>query len=954
MATALKYKIILLLFILLAVSAWAQPAATGKAALADRWADSVLATLSLKEQAAQLMVVRVPRNMTKKQQREFDHLIAHHDIGGICFFAGNSADQLRQTRRYQGLAQVPLLVCIDGEWGLGMRLTDCYSFPRQMLMGALPPEHDSLVYLMGTEVARQCHAMGIHVDFAPVVDLNSNPQNPVIGTRSFGEDKQRVARKAVLYANALRNGGIIATAKHFPGHGDTHTDSHLDLPVIDHSKAYIDSVDLYPFRKLISCGVAGVMVAHLRINAYDTLFPSSLSPAICDTLLRRRLGYKGLVFTDGLDMRAITAGYKNGEAELQALRAGCDILLLPPDPREAIKTIAHAAQDDDALRAAIAARCRKVLRAKYRYIVNEEKNNRQYCKPDAEQTRRCEQIAYDIALHGITLIENRGGLLPLGRDAKLLRVKATELNTAALTAADTNTTIVVDLCATLTPGKEGLYGVKPDTWDAIARLAQTGRRMVLRIFGSPYVLQGLQRLAPLDSLSNLAVVMAYQDHPQVRQAADTLLYRPLTGLLPVTVAPYPAGYSYKPPRRTLTAAVDYDARLVGADMDVSAFRRIDSIALAGIRQQAYPGCQLLVAKGGQVVYNRCYGRLTYDAASPLVDTATLYDLASLTKVAATTLCVMRLVDAGKIKLDDPLSRYLPYLKHTRHSKITVKQALSHCARLKAFDAYWRQVPLVDSAAADTAAGRLLQVSPSLYVAEGSRSLVLAQIAASQPNKDKGYLYSDLGFILLADMVQQVSGQPLDIFASQQFYQPLGMATTTFQPLSHGFAPRRIAPTEVDEVYRRQPLQGFVHDPNAAAMGGVAGHAGLFSSASDLAKLYLMLLAGGEYDGTRYLSPEVISLFNTRHFAKQGNRRALGFDKPLLSGNSRHCAPQASQSSFGHTGFTGTMLWVDPDNDLLFIFLSNRVYPDAADNRLAKLNIRTQIQEEIYNSIKKEL
>ncbi|MBQ9474086.1 MAG: serine hydrolase [Bacteroidales bacterium] len=942
-----------LLFLGVAAGAWCQSPPASNAALADRWADSVLATLSLKEQVAQLMVVRVPRNMNKKQQREFEHLVSHHSIGGVCFFAGTSGDQLSQTRRYQQMADVPLLVCIDGEWGLGMRLTDCYSFPRQMLMGALPPEHDSLIYKMGCEVAAQCRKMGIHVDFAPVADLNSNPQNPVIGTRSFGEDRRRVARKATLYANALQGGGVLATAKHFPGHGDTYTDSHLGLPAIDHSRRYMDTVDLYPFRKLIGAGVGGVMVAHLRVGAYDTLRPSSLSPAIVDTLLRGRLGYRGLVFTDGLDMKAVTNSYKAGEAELQALRAGNDILLLPPDPKEAIKAIVHAAHDDDTLRAAIAERCRRVLRAKYRYVVHG--GMARLCAPDAADRGRSEQIAYEIAMHGITLIENRGGVLPLRQDAKVLNVfvKQGQLELAPTATAGYDA-VVVDLKASQTPGKEGCYGVGADTWSAVARLAHGDVPVVLRIFGSPYVLSGMVGTGILDSLTTgFAVVMAYQDHPQVVQAADALLHKPMTGLLPVTVAGYKAGYNWytrgsagQP--QAQSAAVDYDARLSAAGMDVAAFRRIDSIALLGIRQKAYPGCQLVVAKGGQVVYNRCYGRQTYDEHSPAVDTATLYDLASLTKVAATTVCVMRLVDAGKVKLDDPLSRYLPYLKHTRHSKITVKQALSHCARLKAFDAYWQQVPLYSRAEADTM--EALRVAPSLYVDADSRWQVLNQIAASEPNKKKGYLYSDLGFMLLADMVEHVSGQPIDLFAEQQFYAPLGMATTTFTPLSNGFKPERIAPTEVAEVYRHCALQGYVHDPNAAAMGGVAGHAGLFSSASDLVKLYLMLLAGGEYEGRRYLSPQVIDLFNTRHFAKQGNRRALGYDKPLLSDPSRHCAPQASQRSYGHTGFTGTMVWVDPDYDLVYIFLSNRVYPDARENRLAKLNIRTLIQEEIYKSI----
>ena len=425
---------------------------------------------------------------------------------------------------------------------------------------------------------------------------------------------------------------------------------------------------------------------------------------------------------------------------------------------------------------------------------------------------------------------------------------------------------------------------------------------------------------------------------------------PFEGILPVSAGGYNEGLSLKAVPRPKDPR--YDA-LKAAGMDVACFRSIDSIALAGIAQKAYPGCQIIVAKDGKTVYNRCYGRQTYDPSSPIIDTNTVFDLASLTKVSATNLAVMKLVDDGKIKLDDRLSRYLPYLKHTNKKHITIRQALSHCARLKAFDAYWKGALEDDNIIlADSAPTGYTAIGAKTYVKDSYRKDLLEQIANSKLEKKAGYLYSDLGFILLADLVQNVSGQSIDIFVRKHFYSPMGLKNTCFQPIQHGIDIRRIAPTEYDKSFRKQQLQGYVHDPNAAAMGGVAGHAGLFSTGNDLVRLYQMMLDSGRYNGRQYISTETFNTFNSRHFADKGNRRALGFDKPFINGRSTHVSPMASQSSFGHTGFTGIMVWVDPQYNLVYIFLSNRVYPSASPNKLSSLNIRTDIQDLIYKSIGK--
>lgn len=715
------------------------------------WIDSVMSTLTLEQRVAQLMVVRVPLNLTDKQLRAFSEEVNGYGVGGVCFFAGTAERQVPMTRRLQKDASVPLLVCIDGEWGLGMRLKDLFSFPKNAAFGQLRPDADSIVYRMGEEIGRQCREMGIHVNFAPVVDINSNPNNPVIGTRSFGTDRERVAQLGIMYALGQQSQNVLATAKHFPGHGDTDKDSHLELPVINHTAAYIDSVDTYPFRRLIQAGVGGVMVAHLQVKALDPERPSSLSPRIVGGLLRQRLGFDGLVVTDGLDMKGVTNTYGEGQGELAALIAGNDILLLPPDVPKAIEVIKSAAEKNDSIRSLVDYHCRRVLKAKYTYV-------RPYVKDDIQ-----------------------------------------------------------------VPDKE---------------------------------------------------------HEQVCKDIVT-------------------------------------------DLNINIDNRIDSIVNSAIEAKAMPGCQLLVMHRGRVVLDRCYGSLSYgDSAAP-VTPETLYDLASLTKVTATTLAVMKLVDQNKVGLNDKLSRHLPYLKGTDKERITVKQALSHCAGLKAYDALWQQT--------------------------SNRDSIMLLIANSKLNPDNSYVYSDFGFMLLADMVEQISGQSLDAFMAENFYEPMGLLYTTFRPLDNNFVPSDIAPTEQDSL--RGLIRGVVHDPNAAAMGGVSGHAGLFSNAREVALLMQMLLDGGQLDGERYLKEKTVKTFTSRHFERQGNRRALGFDKQLFnpSKTGQVCA-EASQNSYGHTGFTGTMLWVDPDFDLIYVFLSNRVHPSASPNKLAQMNIRTDIQSCIYKDI----
>lgn len=994
--TSLKTALCLLLLVCIAVSSIAQrprhnrrpaarPAAPARTntlvndstelAAANAWADQQMRHMTLNQKVGQLLFVRVPVSMNKKQQKAFDKNFTDFEVGGICFFKGTATHQLELTKKYQKMSRIPLMVTIDGEWGLGMRLTDCYSFPRQMLMGALTPSNDSLITQFGNEVGRQCRMMGIHVNFAPVCDINCNPRNPVIGCRSFGENRNRVARKAVMYARALQRQGIMAVAKHFPGHGDTDADSHVDLPVISHTKAFIDTVDLYPFRQLVKSGVRGMMVGHLQVNAYDNRpnMPSSLSERIIIPLLRGEMHFDGLIFTDGIDMKAVSKRYKDGESAIRAIRAGNDVILLPIDVEKTVNALIQEAKKDPVFAKMIDDRCHRILREKYRCKLH-EMNLEKLTVPTKKDYQRCSEITYRIATKAITLVHNEDFALPLRRSQKVVNIAIGNKDTAitnvdsALTAKiKAAGTVVISLFGNV--GSANNYGVSSDMIRMVNTIAAMDSVVsILVIYGSPYILESFPQPLPtngrttvnaMNAVNNAigayhkspsAIVLAYQNMSDVARAVPPALYgeKQFEGRLPVSAGNYKEGTGLKAiPRPKDTR---YEA-LVKANLNVACFKKIDSIALNGIKQHAYPGCQILVAKDGKIVYNQCYGRQTYDASSPAIDTNTVFDLASLTKVSATNLAIMKLVDNGKISLDDHLSRYLPYLKHTNKSRITILQTLSHYARLKAYDAYWKKSLEGNTIYRGTnPPSGYIAIGKDVYIDASYRDLVLKQIAESSLQKKAGYVYSDLGFILLGDIVQQVSGQSLDIFMQQHFYGPLKMKSTTFQPLQHGIDIRRIAPTENDNTYRNQQLQGYVHDPNAAAMGGVSGHAGLFSTGNDLFRLYQMMLNQGTFEGKQYISAKTFNTFNSRHFTKEGNRRALGFDKPFIKGRSTHISPLASQKSFGHTGFTGTMVWVDPQYNLVYIFLSNRVYPDATTNKLASLNIRTDIMDLIYKSM----
>jgi len=949
-----------------------------------QWVDSVYNALSTQQRIGQLFMLRANSDIDSAEIKQLSRLINDYNIGGLCFFKGGPVRQAILTNYYQRLAQTPLLISMDAEWGLGMRLDSTISFARQMTLAAM--RNEQLISDFGLAVARQLQRLGVHISFSPVADINSNPANPVINIRSFGEHREDVTRKSILYMKALQKGGIITVAKHFPGHGDTDTDSHYALPVIQHSAATLDSLDIYPFRRLVNDGLDGVMVGHLFVPALDSAknIPSSLSALIVDTLLRNRMNFKGLVFTDALDMKGVSGSDKPGFVELRALQAGNDVLLLSVSVARAVEVISTALDSGYYSQEELALHCKRILAYKYRAGLNRYRAieiANLYSDLNTTADRNLNSKLYSNAITVLTnnTLPNSGNpVIPVVEldtlkiaslvigynnirlfqdrindyakaDHYTLPRNADKNEVLQVFKALQNYNLVIIGINNTNPSPSRNFGISDVTSSLVDSLL-VSKSCILSLFTLPYSVNLFK-----NHLLAKAIIVAYQDNNDVYDAVAQVIFgaNAANGQLPVTVNknfPAHAGLS--------TAKTD---RLRYSSLDEQGFRpadfaRIDSIVLAGIEKRAYPGCQVLIARNGDVVYRKAFGNSDY-IHNQRVKNDDLFDLASVTKVAATTLAVMKLYDQGLVNLDEPLSKTLKYLENSNKNRITIREVMTHQAGLVAWIPFYLKT--LKNGYPDSTLYRPVasaefpfRVAEKMYLRKDYQQKILDSIVKSPLSGKKEYKYSDLGFILMQQYVEKVSGKSLDQFVDEQFYKPLGLHTLTFHPRDK-FPLSRILPTENDTLFRHQLVQGDVHDPAAALLGGVAGHAGLFGTSGDMAVLLQMLIQNGTYGGKQYLKPGTVALFTHRQF--KGNRRGLGFDKPqLFPSDPGPACEEASANSFGHTGFTGTYIWADSDIDLLIVFLSNRVNPDAEPNRLVLLGTRTLIQETLYRALNKNL
>ena len=949
----------------------------------NAWVDSVYATMSFDDRITQLMMIAAWSGKDSTHIKDIEKHIKELKVGGLIFFKGTPTKQAQLTNYYQSISAIPLIIGIDGEWGLSMRIDSTPIFPKQMVLGG--SRNEELTYQMGLNIGVQCRRIGIHWNFAPDVDINNNPNNPVINDRSFGENKFLVAKLGAAYVKGLQDMNVVACAKHFPGHGDVETDSHFSLPLVRGSRKRLDSLELFPFNELIKKGVMSIMSAHLNVPALDSFpnNPSSLSKQILTNLLRNEMGFNGLIVTDALNMKGVAEANGPGEVAAKALAAGNDVLLFVEDVPMAVSKIKDYVSLGLIDTLQIELSCKKILQTKYWLGLNHympvEVNHL------TEDLNCCanQLMIKKILKQGIVVAKNEEKMIPF-QNPELYNIAVVSIGSSQFSAFQ-------EMCANYI--KADYYSIDksetPTMFDTLLSQLQSYNMLVLslqntsrfvskklgltvleidfinkltlnkkNIFvcnGNPYILRNFSNLKN--------VIVSYEDLEMNNKLAAEILFgaTKASGAMPVTVdEKFPMGCG------VITETLDRFEYIMPEEKNIDSgpFAMIDSIVADAITKGATPGCQVLVAKDGKVIYDKSFGFHNYDGVTP-VKNYHLYDVASLTKVLATTLAIMHLYEDHKIKLDDKLSDYLPWLKQTNKENMIVRDVLLHQAGLIPFIPFYKATlingkpnPAVYALEKDSDFS--IPVAQNLFINKNYEEIIWKTIADSELKNPGEYAYSDLGFMMLRKVVEQITQSDFESYLRKNIYIPLNLSCLQFNPLEK-VNPDWIIPTEMDTIFRQQQLKGTVHDPAAAMLGGVSGHAGIFSNANDIAIIMQMLLNGGTYGGKRVLKEATVREFTNKQipFTKKGlkknttiSRRGLGFDKPETDLKKQTPTSKAmSPLSFGHTGFTGTCTWADPKNNLVYVFLSNRVNPSAENKKLVEMNVRTRILDVVYDILK---
>ena len=967
-----RYKALatlVLFFFLSSIQAQVDPLTTKDSIAQERWVDSVMSTMTLEEKVGQLFMVAAYTNRDAEHEKYIEGLIEKYHIGGLIFFQDQAVKQVELTNRYQSLSRVPLLVGIDGEWGLRMRLKNTVAFPYNMALGAI--RDDKLIYEMGVLMGQHMKREGVNINFAPVVDVNTNPLNPVIGNRSFGEDKKNVTRKATAFMQGLQSQGVMACAKHFPGHGDTDQDSHKTLPSVSHDTIRLDTLELYPYKKVIDQGIGSVMVAHLSVPSLEPRenLPSSLSHNIITGLLKEKMGFKGLIVTDALNMKGSADFSSSEEINLQAILAGNDLLDFPLEVEKSVARFKKAHSSGTLTDERLNESVRKILKTKYWMGVHEfEPLSTENLMSDLNRPED-EVMNHKLVEHSITLVRNKGEILPI-RDLDQKRIAyvklGTHINSAFVNRLNDYTQVDVIESNNLSQLSQRLKNYNlvifgfhtslgayadyriPDEDLKIRNSIAGSHRVILDVFASPY------SLLKIDDFENIeGVVVSYQNTELAQDISAQMIFGALDyrGMLPVNINDdFKAGFGlYQEGIQRMGYSVP---EAVG--LDRFKLNRIDSIAGEVIDSSMAPGVQVLVARRGKVVYLKSFGHYTYDKKKR-VDEESIYDLASVTKILGGLPMIIKAEEEGRFSLDSQLGELMPVLKDSNKDTLTVREALSHYARLKPYIPFYETMvegddskPMKKYFSNSKSDKYSIRVADDLYLRTDYRDTIYKLIAEAPQREEPGYKYSGLPFYLFPYYLELEYGKSLDELNNAYFYAPLGATTLSYNPLNK-FPKSRIVPTEQDDFFRHQLLHGNVHDEGAAMMGGVSGNAGLFGTANDVAKMMQMYLQRGYYGGRSFFKPESIDKFNHRYFQEAGVRRGLGFDKPQLDEAMATCGC-VSFKSFGHSGYTGTYAFADPDTEIVYVFLSNRVHPTRENNKLGDADIRTKVQALIQEAI----
>jgi beta-N-acetylhexosaminidase len=936
--------------LLMSLSARAQKKSTPKSRRSggsSAWVERTLQKMTLREKIGQMLMLYYYGVFSSTENPDYKQMldeVEHNHIGGLILGTvrgplGIERSQVYPTaviiNEFQRHAKVPLIIGADFEAGTAQRIDEGTSFPAAMAVAAT--DNPRLAYEEGKIVARESRAAGVQWIFAPVSDVNDNPANPIINTRSFGEDPASVSEYVENFIRGAQDNGALATAKHFPGHGDVSVDSHLSLPTVPGDRTELENMELVPFRAAIAAGVDSIMIGHLAVPAFepDPNVPATLSYNIMTGLLRDQMGFKGLIVTDAMDMGGVTNLYPPGEAAVRSVEGGADMVLMPPVPDAAMEGLIDAVKSGRIPEKRIDESVRRILEAKEHLGLNKDRYvdvprlNQKFALPEYQQESQ------EIADRGVTLLRNADNIVPLDA-TKPMRVLLVSLSADpdpypgetlepavrwrvdSLTAlrADTQYFPVSDLklpppdtydvaIAALfvrVADRKGNVGFPGDERAFVNQMLATGKPTAVLAFGSPYLISRFPNAK--------AWIAEFSTNDVSQKAAARALFGqvPFTGQIPVTVpdtVKRGAGLHLPANPMTLEAAPPAMTGRLKPAYDL-----LDQ----AVADNAFPGGVVAVGWHDQVTVHP-FGKLTRDAKSPKVNVDTMYDMASVTKVVVTTTAAEMLWQQHRLDLDAPVSRYLPKFAEGANfdpnpawrSRVTVRNLMLHDAGLPATVQFFKDTKGYEKIVA-RAETEPLEYEPGTRV-----------------------VYSDLSIILLGEIVHRLTGQTLDVFAKQNIFDPLGMHRSMFNP-PRSLRPN-IAPTEYDATFRKRLVWGEVHDENAWAMGGVAGHAGLFSTAGDVSVFAQMMLNGGIYAHKRLLNRATIQMFTTRDQIGD-SARALGWDVVVEPGSSagKYLSPQA----YGHLGFTGTSIWIDPTKDLFVILLTNRVNPTRENEKIREV------------------
>ncbi|MGY5849377.1 glycoside hydrolase family 3 N-terminal domain-containing protein [Salegentibacter sp. F14] len=934
-----------------------------------KWVDSVYAQMSLDEKIGQLFMVDVYSNASEGELNRTRKLIKENKIGGLIFSKGGPKRQISLHNEFQEIADFPLLIGMDAEWGLSMRLDSTFALPWNMTLGAV--KDNRLIESAGAAIGRHIKRMGVHINFAPVVDINTNPNNPIIGNRSFGEEKENVAQKSVAFMKGLHREGVLSSAKHFPGNGDTDSDSHKTLPTVNFTEERIKNIELYPYYPLIREGLSSVMVGHLNVPDLEPQqnLPSSISKNIISDLLKDQLGFNGLVFTDALNMKGASDHQGPGEIDLAAFLAGNDILLMSEDVPKAKETLTNAYIKGTITEPRLAHSVKKILLAKYKVGLNDYKPVNPGYIIEELNTVRDSALFENLVENSLTLLKNNKAVVPVkdlskkkiayvnfgnadGSEFLAQMRKYTEVDWVSAASLSVlleklekyNYVVIGFHKPDVNPWAGYKFSVREIEWiHEIARQNTT----VLGLFTRPYA------LTPLPTQDLEGILIGYQNNKIAQQKLAQVIFGGIEarGILPVSLGnAFPVGTGFQ--TKGLNRMSYGKPENVG--LNSNKLQKIDSIIEDAIEKKMTPGAQILVARKGKVVYEKNFGYHTYEKNTPVSDTS-IYDLASLTKILATLPLIMQQEEKGVVNFNTRLDDLLPIFEGSNKGHITLQNMLMHYARLKPWLPFY--VPTIDKVTrkpstvyySETPSANFnTTVADQMYIRDDMQDTILDIIKESKLEPRRRYKYSDLPFYMLKYYLEAYYQTTLHSITQERLYKPLGANYTGYLPLTR-FKKEQIVPTEYDKLWRGQVVHGYVHDQGAAMQGGIGGHAGLFSNANDVAKMMHVFLYEGRYGGEKYFKSETVEKFNTCYYCEENVRRGVGFDKPQLqaSGPTCNCV---SMSSFGHSGFTGTFAWADPEEEIVYVFLSNRTFPDSNNRKLIREDVRSKIQEVIYEAI----